>query len=293
MGDPAEAPVDPTDNYRLAKKDWIPEAGDGRVPFLAACPQGVDAAEVRPLYSVHGNLPEDEFFHSAFFGERLPRVLDAWIATQVIVRASDDKAFLRDYIADKGPFANPSDFYTAYEPDRVAKKHRYEITTESRDRATEFNDALCQAGADCPNYGGAKTLAKTTITNAGQATIYSASLRSGELSDDDELFLIAQRGLAMARDRNWSAAISDLHVAADGLEKRRQRIGGREADNEKKLRVAVNANLGRALAIRGSCADAKGPLQIGASGGNELAARRLREPCYDRESGMIVKLTRP
>ena len=73
---------------------------------------------------------------------------------------------------------------------------------------------------------------------------------------------------------------------------RMPRKGGNESSSEKKLRVAVYANLGRALAIRGFCADAKRPLQIGVSGGNELAVKTLNAPCYDQESGKIVAMNK-
>ena len=288
---PGQAPVDASQNYRLANASWVPEQGDGRVPFVSAVPEGVAAAEVLPLYSVHGNLPEDEIFHSMFFGERLPRVLAAWVATQMIARAAGDQQFLADYLADKGPFAQPADFYTAFEPDRGARA-RYPITNDSRDLAIAFNDALCAAGAKCADYAGAKKLAGAAKQDSARASILSASLRSGTLSDDDAAFTIAQRGLVMAIGRNWTAAISDLRKAAVGLEDRRKRLGGREPEKERMLRVSVNANLGRALVMRGFCAESRAPLQVGASGGNALAARTLKEPCYDRESGKILALAR-
>ncbi|MCC6203128.1 MAG: hypothetical protein IT494_09015 [Gammaproteobacteria bacterium] len=287
---PAQAPVDPTDNYRLAKTAWVAVPGDGRVPLTAAIPEGVEAAEARPLASVHGNLPEDDDFHAAFFGERLPRVLDAWAATQVMARAADDGAFLKDYLGQHGPFANPSDFYTAFEPDRGTPA-RYGISNDSRDLAIAFNDALCAQTAACAGYTTTRGRTQAAASNAAKASLYSASMRSGSLSDDDAAIVIAQRGLAMALDRNWSAAISDLRDGVARLEARRKRKG-RESESEKQLRIAAYANLGRALAVRGFCADAKSPLALGAAGGSELARKAQAAPCYDRESGRIVPLIR-
>ncbi len=108
------------------------------------------------------------------------------------------------------------------------------------------------------------------------------------MKDDEAAILQAQRGLAMAREQNWAAAIGDLREALPVLEAAAKRQGTKEAANHRDLRVAANANLGRALVLRGYCAEAAPYLKLAAAAGNEFAQKTRRAPCYDRESGRIL-----
>ena len=55
------------------------------------------------------------------------------------------------------------------------------------------------------------------VANIGRVALFSASLHNELQSDDDRTFALAQRGLAMAFERNWSGAVTDLQNAAEGL----------------------------------------------------------------------------
>jgi hypothetical protein len=273
---------------------WITVSGDGRVPFNAAMPTKIQlrAADATRVYSVHGNLPEDKIFHSEFFIQRLPRVREGWIATRLMNKAKDDPVFLKAYLAAGGHFANPRDLHAAYERQSPTNQRDpiYNITISAWNAAVDFNNALCELPGQCPDYARARQLAQGR-PNAASAAIYSASIRGGSLNDDEHSRLMAKRGLAMARDQNWSAAIGDLRDAVPMLEDMRKRLGTKEPANQRELRINATANFGRALAIRGYCSEAAPYLRQTAAS-NAFAAQTLKAPCYDRESGKIVSLGR-
>ncbi|MHB9098267.1 MAG: hypothetical protein ACYC5X_10660 [Syntrophales bacterium] len=109
------------------------------------------------------------------------------------------------------------------------------------------------------------------------------------MSEDDELFLRAKRGLAMAMQLNWIAAIGDLRFAVPKLESRYQRLGAKEKENERELRINATANLARALVMRGFCGEAK-PYVKRAPSDNRWVVDLNKAQCFDRDTGKIVSL---
>jgi hypothetical protein len=286
---PVLAPI--TGEYRLAAGEWFPKDGDGRVPLTSARPDSVNAAETFFVYSVHGNLPEDQMFHDQFFGQRLPRVRDAYIAAEILRQFGANDGFQRIYSAKGGSLVNPQDFRTAFE--RVASPDIiYPLTREAWTSAVEFNQALCDGPVTCTDDYRSVAAAAQGKSEAAKAAAFTSVIIASAKGSREETFALAQRGLAMARSLNWAAAIPDLRVAAPRLDQLRADAGGSEAQNVRDLRVSVTAMLGRSLAIRGYCAEAKEPLKKAALEKNAYAIRDVRAPCYDRETGRYVALDR-
>ncbi|MHB8910966.1 MAG: lipase/acyltransferase domain-containing protein [Syntrophales bacterium] len=289
---PAQAKLVPP-RYELDDRGgWHTADGDGRVPYYAAMPTAIQvrAADARRLYSVHGNLPEDKIFHEEFFVQRVPRLLNGWYAVQLMTKAAGDQAFLRAYAAEGGRQVHPYDLLATYERQTEDKQRDpvYALTVEAWNAAVDFNDAMCGVSA-CPDYAQAKKTA-ANVTNAEKAAILSAAMRTPEgLSADDELFLRAKRGLTMAMQLNWIAAIGDLRFAVPKLEARYQRLGTKEKQNERELRVNATANLARALVMRGFCDEAK-PYVKSIPPDNRWAVDLGKAQCFDRDTGKIVSL---
>lgn len=268
---------------------WHTVDGDGRVPFSAAMPAGLQsrAADVLRLYSVHGNLAEDRIFHDEFFGQRLPRLLAGWQTLQIAERAKGDPEFLRAYVKGGGRQLHPFDLHGAWE--RQSEQNQrdpiYALTRAAWNAAVDFNDALCGV-SPCPDYAAAKKAAQNA-GRAERAALYSAALRNAEgLTEDEQAFIAAKRGLEMAKRLNWVAAIGDLRFAVPALEARRARLG-REKASERSLRMDATANLARALILRGFCAEAAQWLRR-VPAGNRWALDARKGQCFDRDSGKIV-----
>ena len=268
---------------------WHTADGDGRVPFGAALPVALQsrAADATRVYSVHGNLPEDKAFLQEFFGQRLPRLLPGWLALRLATAAKDDPVFLKSYVAARGRQLHPYDMHGAWE--RQSEQNQrdpiYRLTRQAWNAAVDFNEALCGVSA-CPGYAAAKSAAKSA-SQTERAAIYSAALRNEGLSGDEQLFIIARRGLEMAQRLNWVAAIGDLRVAAPKLTERAKRLGRGEKENERRLRVDATANLARALTMRGFCAEAADVLRS-VPRDNRWAIDARKGQCFDRDSGKIV-----
>jgi hypothetical protein len=290
---PNQAKLVPPTYVLDARGTWHTVDGDGRVPYLAAVPRAIQtrAADVRRVYSVHGNLPEDKVFHEEFFGGRLPRVLRGWIATQIMTKATSDPAFLTAYVAAGGRQVHPYDLQGSYERQSETNQRApiYRLTTDAWNAAIDFNNALCGV-TPCLEYRQARDAAEKESARE-RAALFLATRTSGAPTDDERTFLIAKRGLAMAQNSNWVAAIGDLREAVPALETRRQRLAGKETTNERTLRINAAANLGRALVMRGFCAEAEPYLRRTAAH-NSYAADTLQASCYDRDTGKIVKFVR-
>jgi hypothetical protein len=289
---PTQAKLVPPTYELDSRGEWYAEDGDGRVPFNAAMPTAIQsrAADARRVYSVHGNLPEDKVFHEEFFTQRLPRLLNGWYATQLTRKAAGDSAFLRAYAAMGGRQVHPYDMLAAYERQSETNQRDpiYALTIEAWNSAVGFNDALCGV-APCPDYAQARK-AVERAANAEKAAILSAAMRTPDgLSGDEEMFVRAKRGLAMANQLNWIAAIGDLRFAVPKLEERYRRLGAKEKPNERELRVNATANLARGLVMRGFCGEAK-PYVQRIPADNRWAADLRKAQCFDRDSGKIVSL---
>jgi len=281
-----------TGDYRLAASDWYSKDGDGRVLVTSARPDAVDAAATFFVYSVHGNLPEDEIFHAEFFGERLPRVLAGYVAARILQMFGANDGFLKVYAAAGGLLVNPQDFRVAFE--RVSSPAIiYPLTREAWDSAVDFNKALCDGPIACDGgYRNAVLAASRARTETARAAAFTSVIIMSPEGSREETFARAQRGLAMARSLNWAAAIDDLRIAVPRLEQMRATAGGREAQNVRDLRVNATAMLARALVIRGYCVEAREPMRKAAQEGQHFAMRDLRAPCYDRGSGKYIALNR-
>jgi hypothetical protein len=278
-----------TGDYRLASGDWFAKDGDGRVPLTSARPSGVNAAETFLVYSVHGNLPEDEMFHTQFFGSRLPRIRDAYIASELLRQFGANDGFQRVYVSKGGALVNPQDFRVAFErlasPDMI-----YPLTLDAWNTAVNFNRALCDGTIACTDDYRSVAAAARGKRDAAQAAAFTKVIMGAAKDSREETFALTQRGLAMARSLNWPAAIADLSVAVPRLEQ--LRAGGAEAPDVRHLRVNATAMLGRSLAIRGYCAEAKEPLRKAALEKQAFAMRDVESRCYDRTSGHYVPLNR-
>jgi hypothetical protein len=286
---PVLAPV--TGDYRLAAGEWFLKDGDGRVPLTSARPDAINAAETFLVYSVHGNLPEDQMFHEQFFGQRLPRVRNAYIASEILRQFGANDGFLRIYVAKGGTLVNPQDFRTAFE--RLASPSIiYPLTLEAWNNAVVFNQALCDGPITCSDDYRSVAAAARGKSETAKAAAFTSVLMASAKGSREETFALAQRGLAMARSLNWPAAIADLTVAVPRLDQVRIGYGASEPQNVRDLRVSATAMLGRSLAIRGYCAEAKEPLKKAALEKNAYAVRDLQAPCYDRETGRYVPLDR-
>jgi hypothetical protein len=284
--------VPPT--YELDDRgEWHTVDGDGRVPFNAAMPSAIQsrAADALRVYSVHGNLPEDKVFHADFFGQRVPRLLNGWFVLKLAGSATGDEEFLKAYVAAGGRQLHPYDMHGAWE--RQSEQNQrdpiYQLTRDAWNAAIDFNQALCKVST-CPDYASARRAA-LNATTAERAAIYSAAIRSPAVSDDEYVFLVAKRGLEMANRLNWVAAIGDLRFAVPLLQQRFERLGAREKEGERQLRINATANLGRALVMRGFCTEAEYYLRS-VPADNRWAVDAFRTPCFDRESGKILALTR-
>jgi hypothetical protein len=287
---PSQAKLVPPTYELDDREEWHTADGDGRVPYNAAMPTPIQvrAADARRLYSVHGNLSEDKIFHEEFFGQRVPRLLSGWYATQLMKKAVSDPAFLRAYAATGGRQVHPYDMLATYERLTETRDPVYTLTIEAWNAAMDFNDAMCRESA-CPDYAQAKKAA-ANVTNAEKAAIFSAAISApGGLNDDNTLFLTANRGLTMAKQLNWIAAIGDLRFAVPKLEARYQRLGAKEKPNERELRINATANLARALVMRGFCDEAKPYLQRTPKD-NRWAVDLNKAQCFDRDTGKIVSL---
>ena len=242
------------------------------------------------MYSVHGNLPEDEIFHAEFFGERLPRVLAGYVAARILQMFGANDGFLKAYAAAGGLLVNPQDFRVAFE--RVSSPAIiYPLTREAWDSAVDFNKALCDGPIACDGgYRNAVLAASRARTETARAAAFTSVIIMSPEGSREETFARAQRGLAMARSLNWAAAIDDLRIAVPRLEQMRATVGGREAQNVRDLRVNATAMLARALVIRGYCVEAREPMRKAAQEGQPFAMRDLRAPCYDRGSGKYIAL---
>ena len=295
---PTSAPVDSSADYRLGAGGWNFDAGDGRVPFTSARPRGVEPADVSHLASVHGNLPEDEYFHAHFFGDRLRRVANVWLAARMLDKAKADAAFLASYVAAKAPYPVSSDFAASYEVARAGLKAVYPAFTSSAESsAAGFKDALC-AVSRCPDYAEAKEKA-AIIRQADRpdkdralANLWTASLRGSRTDEIQRGFITAQRGLSLAKEVNWAAALRDLRIADEFLEDRHKRLGAGTSDAEKELRLAVKANLGKALVLRGFCEEASAPISVAAAGDQKIAKGLLGAQCFDLDSGKVATVAR-
>lgn len=279
-----------TGEYRLAAADWYPKDGDGRVPLISARPDSVNAAETFFIYSVHGNLPEDEMFHAQFFGQRLPRVLNGYVAAEILRRFGANEGFLKVYLARGGLLVNPQDFRAAFER-LAAPEMIYPLTREAWNSAIEFNRVLCDGLTTCDsNYQRAVLAASRARTETAKAAVFTAVISVAAPGSWEHTLALAQRGLAMARSLNWSAAIADLREAVPRLEQMRAAAGAKEPQNVRDLRVNSTAMLARSLVIRGYCNEAKEPMKKAALERNSFAMLDLKAPCYDRETGKYVSL---
>jgi pimeloyl-ACP methyl ester carboxylesterase len=281
-----------TGDYRLAAGDWNNKDGDGRVPTSSAQPGEVVAAQTEYVYSVHGNLPEDEVFHDKFFGDRLPRVLAGYVASNILQMFGSHDEFLKAYAAGGGLLVNPEDFRVSFE--RVKSPYIiYPLTREAVTSADDFNLALCDGRIACASkYKNATLAAARARTNTAKAAAFTAVIIKSPRGSPDETRALARRGLAMASDMNWAAAINDLREAVPRLEHMRAAAGGREKPNERDLRVNATAMLARALAIRGYCDEAREPMRKAAKEGQPHAMRDLGASCYDHGTGKYVVLNR-
>jgi pimeloyl-ACP methyl ester carboxylesterase len=286
---PVLAPL--TGDFRLAAGDWFAKDGDGRVPLTSARPESVKAAETFLVYSVHGNLPEDEMFHEQFFTQRLPRVRDAYVAAEILRQFGANDGFQGLYARKGGTLVNPHDFRTGFErlasPDII-----YPLTLEAWNSAVNFNRSLCDGAIACTDEYRSVAAAARGKSDAVQAAAFTSVIMGAPKGSREETFALAQRGLAMARSLNWPAAIADLSVAVPRLDQLRTDAAGVEAQNVHDLRVNATAMLGRSLAIRGYCAEAKAPLRKAALEKQAFAVRDVESPCYDRTSGRYVPLNR-
>jgi hypothetical protein len=278
-----------TGDFRRSNQPWMDEQGDGRVPFLSAFPPTIAAANVTRIYSVHGNLPEDDVFHDDFFGDRLPRILDAYVATGVLKLMVADPARQQAFIANGGTLANPEDFHAAFERQN-AREIIYMLTREAYDTAIDFNSALCELPHLCLDYKKARVAAGAAKTESAKAAVYTGVLQTEPGGSPEATFAQAQRGLAMARAYNWTAAIADLRPAVPALEGITASYGAKVPNDIRRLRVNATAMLGRAYVIRGYCDEARAPLKAAAQAGHPRAADDLKAPCYDRQTGKIVSL---
>ncbi|MDO8475638.1 MAG: hypothetical protein Q7W02_05485 [Candidatus Rokubacteria bacterium] len=289
---PMQAKLVPPTYAPDAREEWHTVDGDGRVPFNSAMPTAIQsrAADATRVYSVHGNLAEDKVFHEEFFTQRLPRLLNGWYATQLMRKAASDPVFLAAYAAAGGLQVHPYDMLAVYERQSETNQRDpiYALTIEAWNTTLAFNDALCGVSA-CPDYVQAKKAA-ANATDAEKAAIFSAAMQTPDgLSDDEATFLRARRGLAMVNQLNWIAGIGDLRYAVPRLEARYQRLGGKEKPNERDLRINANANLVRALVIRGFCDEAK-PYMQRIPADNRWAVDLRKAQCFDRDTGKIVSL---
>jgi hypothetical protein len=280
-----------TGDFRRSAGEWFLEQGDGRVPFLSALPPTVVPANATRIYSVHGNLPEDDVFHEDFFGDRLPRVLDAYVATGVLKLVIANPARQQAFIGSGGTLANPKDFHSAFERQNQ-RDIIYPLTKEAYSTAIDFNNALCDLPNLCLDYKKAAAIAGAAKTEAAKAGAFAGVLQTAPSGSKDATFAQAQRGLAMARSYNWAAAIADLREVVPTLELIGTSYGAKEPDNIRQLRVNATAMLGRAYVIRGYCDEAREPLTKAAKAGHQRAANDLSAPCYDHDSGKIVSLKR-
>ncbi|MBI3635373.1 MAG: hypothetical protein HY216_04005 [Candidatus Rokubacteria bacterium] len=278
-----------TGDFRRSNQPWMDEQGDGRVPFLSAFPPTITAANVTRVYSVHGNLPEDDVFHDDFFGDRLPRILDAYVAAGVLKLMIADPARQQAFIGKGGTLANPEDFHAAFERQN-AREIIYKLTREAYDMAIAFNSALCDLPNLCLDYKKASAAAGAATTEAAKAAVYTGVLQAEPGGSREATFAQAQRGLAMARSYNWAAAIADLRTAVPALDEIAASYGAKEPNNIRRLRVNATAMLGRAYVIRGYCDEAREPLKAAAKAGHPRAVGDLNAPCYDRQTGKIVSL---
>jgi len=275
--------------------DWHTVNGDGRVPWVAAMPSVLRerAADARGVYSVHGNLAEDRVFLEEFFGERLPRLLQGWRALRLVPGVLADDAWLRVYLGAGGQPLHPVDLYAAWERQDDARQRDpvYGLTVRAWNAALDFNDALCRVSS-CPGYAAARDAARKAA-EPERAAIYTGALgRERGLTAEQDVFLIAKRGLEMAKALNWVAAIGDLRYAVPQLMARADRLGTREKEGERELRLAAAANLARALVLRGFCAEAAGYFAM-VSEDNRWAKDARRAQCFDRDTGRIVSLAKP
>ncbi len=208
-----------TGDYRLAASDWYSKDADGRVLVTSARPDAVDAAATFFVYSVHGNLPEDEIFHAEFFGERLPRVLAGYVAARILQMFGANDGFLKAYAAAGGLLVNPQDFRVAFE--RVSSPAIiYPLTREAWDSAVDFNKALCDGPIACDGgYWNAVLAASRARTVTARAAAFTSVIIMSPEGSREETFARAQRGLAMARSLNWAAAIDDLRIAVPQLDR--------------------------------------------------------------------------
>jgi pimeloyl-ACP methyl ester carboxylesterase len=291
---PELAPYAP--GNRVAIGDWYTREGDGRVPVISARPiKPTIASDVYNVYSVHGDLVNDGKVQQDFFEFRLPLLLQAHTATELIKRLGRSAEIRKLYWEKGGKTPEPNEFLRAYQ-NRPGEEP---ISFLAKDAVTEvkaFAAQLCSIPNRCSSYATSRRLLQASLQNkAPQKSVaqsYSGTLARGDLPIEREVIAKGQIGLAYARTQNWNAALGSLAAAESDFDMLPLSYDRTNPGVIAMLKTSVIANLGRALFYAGRCSEAKQHLKQVAET-NKFAAEQLKIPCHDRESGLLEDLNKP
>jgi hypothetical protein len=262
---------------------WTTTWGDGRV--------SEDSAKNRPDYyifsyraaleSAHGDLPSDQNFLNDYFRGRLPEALAAIWAVDMMKFVISNPRWLDAFAQTRANGADISQVRTAIEPLGASGKESI-FLKDALSTTNEFNSLICVRRGDCVStYSAAKE--KVAEEPLSALNHFSAALRAVSVDSPAYPFAEGNRGLALAKQLDWSSAAVSLQKAALSLQSRNLRNSS-PSSTDLEFADVLQRNLGKSLVESGQCKAAEQYLRATANSWS-YAKRALSKPCNDVESG--------
>lgn len=284
----------PGPNGRLPRSNtWTTLEGDGRVPLPAGGSRPTEwLSGYTAVSSVHGGLPKDEEFRKHFLAGRLPNLVAALTAYQLISELGTAPAVIAAYARAGGVVPVVDEFKGAL--DTISDKGasappRSPLGADIVKVADRFRADLCRTTTLCSaTYSVAKARSDTP---AEQAWAFAGVLGNEERSVPDRASAAAQVGLANARLGQFRSASHVLASASVELERSIElptiSSAGRQQLTD--LKNIVDRNLAVTLRESGQCQAAK-VLLLSVPGSQTRYASDLATKCLDRDTGLYQAL---
>ncbi|MGZ3578567.1 MAG: esterase/lipase family protein [Syntrophales bacterium] len=289
---PNEVPTILRDNVVYLGSPWTTSQGDGRVPRDSAMMRIGSSKDFFSygfgVTSVHGNLPADPDFLKDYFETRLPKVRNAIIALSVAKDSLDKPAWIKGYIRSGGGIIDDSELRAIFDPNSAVPPSL--ATMEAIDTLRAFDQEVCKYTADgcATSYKEAKDFVKIAPkqreTNASITQMGSAARGLGN-SHHDYALAEGNKGMQLARAGEWSSAAVSLSNAEEQLNNLPKAATHENQAKNRKFKIAVKANLAKALYLAGYCKRAA-PLLRETTGYWSFSQDALKMPCKD-VSGLL------